>query len=155
MHCLLRFAHAAAAAALAIALASTSHAEEYELQSEAPDAAFFEKNPGRTWLSHCEYQSDRYVVCKFAAPEVIAAIESPKTTAGAAMQDLMRGLFEAKGCTFDAPPETFRVNGIFLSFDMEGGKKITCQDQPSQLVFAPGVITFLDTVYFLNDGRPR
>lgn len=155
MHGLSQFARTALVTGFAAALPAMVQADSLELVSEAPDAAFFEKEPGRTWLSHCAYQSDRYVVCKNAAPPVLEAIAEPETTAGAALQDHMRGIFEAKGCTFEAPADTFRVNGIFLSFDAGNAKQIRCGDQSSDLKFRPGVISFLDTIYFLNDGPPR
>ena len=156
MHSRFRAAQAACAAALLFALpASAQQMTTLELESEAPAAEFFENEPGRTWLSHCDYEADRYIVCKFAEPRIIEAIEHPKTTAGAAMQDVMRSIFEKKGCSFEAPPETFRVNGIFLSFDTEGGKKIACDDAPSKVLFKPGVISFLDTIYFFRDARPQ
>lgn len=126
-----------------------------ELESEAPNAAFFENEPSRTWLSDCAYQSERYVVCKHAAADVLTAIEKPETTPGAALQAHMKAIFNKKGCTFEAPANTFRVNGVFLSLDMEGAKLIRCEDKPSKLEFRPGVISFLDTIYFLNDGPPR
>lgn len=155
MHSWINAAQAACAAALVFALpVSAQQFTTLELESEAPKADFFENEPGRTWLSHCAYEQDRYVVCKFAEPGTIHAIEHPKTSAGAALQGRMREIFEAKGCTFDAPPETFRVNGIFLSFDAKGGERIACPDKTSKLEFKPGVISFLDTIYFLSDGAP-
>lgn len=155
MHALFRFAQAALAAAFAFAQPASAQFTTMELESEAPDAAFFENQPGRTWFSHCEYQKDRYVVCKNAAAPILDTILKPETTPGAALQSHIRRIFEAKGCTFEAPADTFRVNGIFLSLDMEGARSIRCGDDPAKLVFRPGVISFLDTIYFLNDGPPR
>lgn len=153
----LRLLSATAVFAAAFVLAPPASAQftTMELESEAPDAAFFENKPGRTWFSHCEYQNERYVVCKNAAAPILDTILKPETTPGAALQSHMRGIFEQKGCTFEAPKDTFRVNGIFLSLDMEGAKSIRCGDEEPKLVFRPGVITFLDTIYFLSDGPPR
>ncbi len=155
MRDLFRCSRAAFAAVLLLAVPAAAQTEPLELVSEAPDAAFFENEPGRTWLSDGAYQAERYVVCKVAAPQVLAAIEKPETTPGAALQAHMQAIFEKKGCTFEAPADTFRVNGVFLSLDMEGAKNIRCEDKPSKLVFRPGVMSFLDTIYFLNDGPPR
>lgn len=155
MHACFKVASVACAAALLFALPASAQFTTLELESEAPGADFFEDEPGRTWFSHCDFEQDRYVVCKFAESRIIQAIEHPKTTPGVALQDRIREIFEAKGCTFEAPPETFRVNGIFLSFDARGGERIACKDEPSKLVFRPGVISFLDTIYFLSEGRPQ
>lgn len=155
MHLLLTFANATLVAAMLFVLPASAQFTAMELESEAPDAAFFENEPGRTWFSHCEYQNERYVVCKNAAQPILDTILKPDTTPGAALQTHIREIFEKKGCTFAAPADTFRVNGIFLSLDMEGAKAIKCGEDDGKLVFKPGVIAFLDTLYFLNDGPPR
>lgn len=141
--------------AAAIALAATASAQD--LEPELPGAAQFEAGSGRIWFSHCAYQAERYMVCKNAARPILDAIAKPADGGhpGNVLQATMRKLFEEKGCTFEAAPETFGVNGIFLSFDAEKGRDIRCEDKASKLVFAPGVITFLDTLYFLSGDPPQ
>ncbi len=147
--------HASIAAVSVLCLSSLlTSAHAYE---ELPRAEIFEKDAGRTWLSHCEFQHDRYIVCKHGAKPVIDAISNPEHAGapGAALQAHIREIFEKKGCTFAAPDNTFRVNGIFLSFDAEKGAEIKCEGKPSTLVFAPQGAIFLDTLYFYFQGPPE
>lgn len=133
---------------------SAAHAQEMPIDSPGADA--FRPGSGRVWLSGCTYESERYVACNNAARPVLDAIaKSGDATPGAALQAFMRQTFTEKGCTFDAPAETFRVNGIFLSFDAKAASEIRCAGKKSGLVFAPGVITFLDTLYFLSGDPPQ
>lgn len=116
----------------------------------------FKPGAGRTWFSDCEFQADRYVSCKNAARPVLEAIAKPGDgTPGAALQAFMRDLFVAKGCIFDAPPDSFRVNGIFLSFDSEAAGRIRCHGQPSKLTFGPGVMALTSSVYFFMGSPPE
>lgn len=148
---------ASLATALALVLSAAGAAAAEEVVPEGPpDAAFFSGAPGRTWLSGCELQSERYVVCTHAAGPVLDAIaRAGAATPGAALEAAMRRLFEDKGCAFDAPPGTFRVNGIFLSFDSKSAGLIRCEGRSSDLVFRPGVIVLLDTLYFLAGDPPQ
>lgn len=87
---------------------------------------------------------------------MLDAIAKPgETTPGAAFQAHMRTLFTGKGCTFEAPPETFRVNGIFLSVDLKNAGLIRCAGQSPEPAFKPGVIVLLDTLYFLTGDAPQ
>lgn len=141
---------ALAAAALLVLAAADARAQDL------PEAEAFAPGPGRVWLSGCAVEADRYVTCKDAARPLLDAIAAPGTgTPGAALEAFMRTLFTEKGCTYAAPPDTFRVNGIFLSFDSKHAERIRCPGQSSALVFRPGAITLLDTLYFLAGGPPR
>lgn len=141
------------AAALSLAVASP-HAQE--APAELPGADYFEPGSGRLWFSGCEYEADRYVTCKDAARPVLEAIANPGDgTPGAALQTYVSDLFIEKGCAFEAPPESFRVNGVFLSFDARATKQIRCEGKKSGLVFKPGVMTLLDTLYFLAGDPPQ
>jgi hypothetical protein len=123
---------------------------------DLPSAEAFGPGSGRVWLSHCAFEADRYVSCKNAARPVLEALATPGDgTPGAALQAFMRDLFVAKGCAFDIPEDSFRVNGIFLSFDSAAAMGIRCEGKESKLEFAPGVITLLDTLYFFSDAPPQ
>jgi hypothetical protein len=64
-------------------------------------------------------------------------------------------MFIEKGCAFEAAPDTFRVNGIFLSFDSKSAKDIRCQGKKSTLTFSPEGMALLDTLYFFSAGPPQ
>ncbi|MCC7251679.1 hypothetical protein [Hyphomicrobium sp.] len=137
--------------ALMLSLAAGSlHAQAPEF----PKLDAFAPGSGRIWFSGCTFEADRYVSCKSAAPDVLEAIANPgDQTAGAALQTYVSDVFIEKGCAFEAPPESFRVNGIFLSFDSNAAKDIRCKVAPSKLGFSPEGMTFLDTLYFFS-GDP-
>jgi hypothetical protein len=127
-----------------------------QAQEGPPGADTFQPGSGRVWLSGCEYQSERYVTCKDAARPLLDAISAAgEGTPGEKLQTYVSDLFIEKGCAFEAPPESFRVNGIFLSFDAHAAREIRCNGKKGKLVFAPGVITLLDTLYFLSGDPPR
>lgn len=127
-----------------------------QAQGDLPGADTFAPGSGRLWLSGCEFQAERYVTCKTAARPLLEAISAEgEGTAGEKLQTFVSDLFIEKGCAFEAPPETFRVNGIFLSFDANAASAIRCNDKKGKLVFAPGVITLLDTLYFLAGDPPQ
>jgi hypothetical protein len=108
---------------------------------------------GRIWFSGCVLEADRYVSCKSAARGVLEAIGNPgDQTAGAALQTYVSDVFIEKGCAFEAPPESFRVNGVFLSFDSKAAKNIRCGGKPGALAFAPDGMALLDTLYFFSGG---
>ena len=87
-------------------------------EAEFPKLGAFEPGSGKIWFSGCTFEADRYVSCKSAAPEVIEAISNPgDQTPGLALQTYVSDVFIEKGCSFEAAPESFRVNGVFLSFD--------------------------------------
>lgn len=147
----------AAIAAVSVFLLSCLGSPAQATDEGLPAAEVFEKDQSRTWLSHCEFQHDRYIVCKHGAKPVIDAISNPEQPGapGPALQAHVREIFERKGCTFAAPANTFRVNGIFLSFDAEKGAEIQCEGKPSTLVFTPQGASFLDTLYFYFQGPPQ
>jgi hypothetical protein len=64
-------------------------------------------------------------------------------------------VFIVKGCAFEAQPESFRVNGVFLSFDTKSAKDIRCKGKKSAVVFAPQGMTLLDTLYFFSGDPPQ
>ena len=124
--------------------------------SAFPSADAFAPGAGRTWFSDCNFEAERYVTCKNAAPDAIAAISTPgDMTPGAALQTFISDIFIEKGCAFEAGPETFRVNGIFLSFDTKSAKDIRCKGKKSALTFAPEGMAFLDTLYFFTGDPPQ
>lgn len=126
-----------------------------QAQDDMPTLEAFASGSGRIWLSDCAFEAERYVSCKNAAPALLEAITDPGSdTPGAALQAFMRALFVDKGCTFDIPADSFRVNGIFLSFDSSAASGIRCEGKPSKLVFAPGGISLLDTLYFFFGPPP-
>lgn len=134
--------------AMALPLAAAS--------AEAPDLpkrGAFGPGSGKVWFSGCIFEADRYVSCKSAMSDVLEAIASPgDQTPGSALQTFISDVFIEKGCAFEAAPENFRVNGVFLSFDTKSAKDIRCEGAPSKLVFGPDGMTFLDTLYFFRDG---
>ncbi len=142
-------------AALASSLAAVSvHAQD--APADLPGADAFQAGSGRIWFAGCAYESDRYVTCKTAAPGALEAIASPgDQTPGAALQMFVSDVFIEKGCAFEAGPDSFRVNGIFLSFDSKAAKAIRCSGKKPGLAFQPGVITLLDTVYFFSGDPPQ
>lgn len=140
--------------AAALLLAGSAHAQD--IAAEVPPASDFAPGSGRVWFSSCTFEAERYVSCKDAARAAIEAIAKPGDgTPGEALQAYVKKIFTKKGCTFDAAPESFRVNGIFLSFDSKASKQIACQGQKSDLVFKPGVIVLLDTLYFIAGDPPQ
>lgn len=140
------------AAMLPLAGAASAGAQE-----SLPSAQAFAPGSGRVWLSECAFEAERYVSCRNAAPSVLEVISSPGDgdTPGMALQAFMRDLFVGKGCTFAVPPDSFRVNGIFLSFDSSTASEIRCDGLPSRLVFSPDGIGLLDTLYFFSGAPPR
>ncbi|MBL8847636.1 MAG: hypothetical protein JNN24_17880 [Hyphomicrobium zavarzinii] len=140
--------------AAALLLAGSAHAQD--IPAEVPPASNFAPGSGRVWFSSCTFEAERYVSCKDAARPAIEAIAKPGDgTPGEALQAFVKKLFTDKGCTFDAPPESFRVNGIFLSFDSKAAHQIACQGQKADLVFKPGVIILLNTLYFVAGDPPQ
>lgn len=134
--------------------AGSAHAQDGTASLPGLDA--FEPGSGRLWLSACAYEADRYVSCKSAAPAVLEAIAQPgDQTAGAALQTFVSDVFIEKGCAFEVQPESFRVNGLFLSFDTKSAKDIRCKGKKSALVFGPDGMTFLDTLYFFSGDPPQ
>ncbi len=118
-----------------------------------PKLGAFEPGSGKIWFSGCVLEADRYVSCKSAAPEVLAAIASPgDQTPGFALQTFISDVFIEKGCAFEAPPDSFRVNGVFLSFDSQASKDIRCKGKPSKLAFGPEGMALVDTLYFFTEG---
>lgn len=147
MHVMLR----TLAAITAAATAGVAHAEE-----ALPGADAFQSGSGRIWFSGCVFEAERYVSCKNAAQSVLDAVAEPGDgTPGDKLQTYVSDLFIEKGCAFEAPPETFRVNGIFLSFDANAAREIRCKGKTGKLIFAPGVISLLDTLYFLSRDPPQ
>jgi hypothetical protein len=140
-----------------LSLAATlSFAAGTALAQDIPGKDAFAPGSGRVWFSGCEFERDRYVTCKSAAPEVLEAIANPGDgTAGLALQTYVSDVFIEKGCSFEAPPDSFLVNGVFLSFDGKAASQIRCKGKASKLVFAPGVITLADTLYFLAGDPPQ
>jgi hypothetical protein len=123
---------------------------------DIPGKDAFAPGSGRVWFSGCEFERDRYVTCKSAAPEVLEAIANPgDSTAGFALQTYISDVFIEKGCAFEAQPDSFLVNGVFLSFDGKAASQIRCKGKASKLAFAAGVITLADTLYFLAGGPPQ
>ncbi|MDQ8698372.1 hypothetical protein [Hyphomicrobium sp. LHD-15] len=123
---------------------------------DIPGKDAFEAGSGRVWFSGCQFEADRYVTCKNAAPGILEAIANPGDgTPGLALQTYVSDVFIEKGCAFEAPPESFRVNGVFLSFDSKAASQIRCKGKPSKLVFGPDAITLLDTLYFLAGDPPQ
>jgi hypothetical protein len=136
--------------------AAFSLAADPALPQALPSADAFQPGSGRIWFSGCEFEADRYVTCKSAAPDVLEAIANPGDgMAGLEFQTLVSDVFIEKGCAFEAPPESFRVNGVFLSFDSKAAAQIRCKGKASKLAFQPGVMTLLDTLYFFADGPPK
>lgn len=140
----------AAALSLAVAPASAQDAARF------PGADAFAPGSGRLWFAGCKFEAERYVTCKTAAPGVLEAIANPgDQTPGSALQTYVSDVFIEKGCAFEAPPESFRVNGTVLSFDSKAAKDIRCARKKSGLVFKTGVITLLDTIYFISGDPPQ
>lgn len=122
-------------------------------QAEFPKRGAFEPGSGKIWFSGCTFEADRYVSCKSAAPEVIEAISNPgDQTPGLALQTYVSDIFIEKGCSFEAVPESFRVNGVFLSFDSNAAKDIRCKGKSMKLAFGPEGMSLQDTLFFFSDG---
>jgi hypothetical protein len=121
-----------------------------------PRADAFAPGSGRVWFSGCAFEAERYVTCKNADAGVLEAISNPGDgTPGLALQTYVSDVFIEKGCAFEAPLDTFRVNGVLLSFDSKAAGLIRCKGKPSKLSFAPGLITLADTLYFLTGDPPQ
>jgi hypothetical protein len=136
--------------------AALSSAAGPVLAQDIPSKDAFAPGSGRVWFSGCEFERDRYVTCKSAAPEVLEAIANPGSEpAGLALQTYVSDVFIEKGCAFEAPQDSFLVNGVFLSFDGKAAGQIRCKGKPSKLVFAPGLITLADTLYFFAGDPPQ
>lgn len=136
--------------------ASLALAASAGLAQELPGKDSFLPGSGRVWLAGCAFEADRYVTCKTAEAGVLAAISNPGDgTPGLALQTYVSDAFIEKGCAFEAAPDTFRVNGVFLSFDSSQAAQIRCNGKPSKLAFAPGLITLADTLYFFADAPPQ
>jgi hypothetical protein len=122
-------------------------------EAEFPKLGAFEPGSGKIWFSGCAFEADRYVSCKSAAPEVIEAISNPgDQPPGLALQTFVSDVFIEKGCAFEAAPESFRVNGVFLSFDSNTAKDIRCKGKAATLAFAPEGMSLQDTLFFFRDG---
>ena len=118
-----------------------------------PKLGAFEPGSGKVWFSGCVFEADRYVGCKSAAPGVLDAIANPgDQTPGLALQTFIGDVFIERGCAFEAAPESFRVNGVFLSFDSTSAKDIRCQGKAAKLAFGPDGMSLQDTLYFFSDG---
>lgn len=136
--------------------AALSFAAGSALAQDVPGADAFKPGSGRVWFSGCEYEADRYVTCKSADAGVLEAIANPGDgTAGLALQTYVSDVFIEKGCSFEAAPDSFRVNGVFLSFDAKAVGQIRCKGKTSKLEFKPGVITLADTLYFFAGDPPQ
>ena len=143
-------------ALLAILLSPAANPAAAQDASAFPGAEAFEPGSGRVWFSGCVFEADRYITCKAAAPGVLEAVAHPgDQPAGDALQMYVSDTFIEKGCAFEAPQETFRVNGIFLSFDTKAAKDIRCKGKTSAIGFAPQGMTFLDTLYFFSGDPPQ
>lgn len=120
---------------------------------EFPKLDAFVPGSGKVWFSGCVFEADRYVSCKSAAPDVLEAISHPgDQTPGLALQTLISDVFIEKGCAFEARPDSFRVNGVFLSFDGTAAKDIRCNGKAGTLAFGPDGMALLDTLFFFTDG---
>lgn len=117
-----------------------------------PKLEAFAPGSGKVWFSGCVLEADRYVSCKSAQREILDAIASPgDQTPGLALQTFISDVFIEKGCSFEAPPDSFRVNGVFLSFDSNAAKDIRCKGKASKPAFGPDGISLADTLYFFSD----
>jgi hypothetical protein len=127
-----------------------------ETPAAFPKADAFEPGSGRLWFSACVYESERYITCKSAQPSVLDAISNPgDQTPGGALQMHVSDVFIEKGCAFEAAPDSFRVNGVFLSFDTKAAKDIRCKGKSASLGFSPEGIVLLDTLYFFTEDAPQ
>jgi len=118
-----------------------------------PKRDAFEPGSGKVWFSGCVFEADRYVTCKSAAPGVLEAIADPgDQPAGLALQTYVSDVFIEKGCAFEAAPDSFRVNGVFLSFDSSSAKDIRCKGKAAKLEFSPDGMALSDTLFFYFDG---
>ena len=135
-------------------IAGSAHAEN--VPQSFPPLKDFAQGSGRLWFAGCVYESDRYVSCKTAQPDILEAISQPgDQTPGAALQTSVSDVFIEKGCAFEAPPESFRVNGVFLSFDTKAAANIRCAGKKSTLAFVPDGMSLLDTLYFFSGDPPQ
>lgn len=118
-----------------------------------PKLGEFAPGSGKVWFSGCALEADRYVSCKSAAPDVLETIANPGDQGpGAALQTFISDVFIEKGCAFEAAQDSFRVNGVFLSFDSNAAKDIRCKGKAAKLAFSPEGMTLQDTLYFFFDG---
>ena len=121
-----------------------------------PPLKDFEPGSGKLWFAGCVYEADRYVSCKTAQPGILEAIsQHGDQTPGGALQMYVSDVFIEKGCAFEAAPESFRVNGVFLSFDTKSATTIRCGGKKSALSFAPDGMNLLDTLYFFSGDPPQ
>lgn len=126
------------------------------LAQDLPGKDSFGPGSGRVWFSGCEFEADRYVTCKNAEAGLLEAISNPGGgTPGLALQTFVSDVFIEKGCAFEAPPDAFRVNGVFLSFDSKAASQIRCQGKPSKLELGPGLSTLADTLFFFAGDPPQ
>lgn len=129
---------------------SAAHAEDL------PSRESFDPGSGRIWFSGCEFEADRYLSCKNAEAGVLEAISNPgEGTPGLALQTYVSDVFIEKGCAFEAPLDTFRVNGVFLSFDSKAASQIRCNGKPSKMELAPGLFTLAGTLFFFTGDPPQ
>ncbi len=120
---------------------------------EFPKLDAFGPGSGKIWFSGCVFEADRYVSCKSAAPDVLEAIANPGDQApGLALQTHISDVFIEKGCAFEAAADSFRVNGVFLSFDSSAAKDIRCKGKAGKLAFSPDGMALQDTLFFFADG---
>ena len=146
---------------LLIALAALSPLFAFDARAQDgaggfPPAAEFGAGSGRIWFSGCVFEADRYITCKSADAGLLEAIASPgDQTPGDVLQMHVSDVFIEKGCAFEAPQSSFRVNGVFLSFDTKAAKDIRCKGKKSAVVFSPQGMTLLDTLYFFSGDPPQ
>lgn len=119
-----------------------------------PKLGAFAPGSGKIWFSGCVLEADRYVSCKSAAPEVLDAIsQAGDQTPGLALETHVSDVFIEKGCAFQPAPESFRVNGMLLSFDSKSAKDIRCKGKSAKLEISPDGMALADTLYFFS-GEP-
>jgi hypothetical protein len=136
------------AAILITASVAVAHA-----QDGFPGAEAFAPGSGRIWFSGCVLEAERYVSCKSAQREILDAIATPgDQTPGLALQTFVSDVFIDKGCAFEAPPDSFRVNGVFLSFDSNSAKHIRCAGKASKLAFSPEGMSLANSIFFFSDA---
>lgn len=145
---------------LSIVLASLSILVGSALADTAPQGfpplKDFEPGSGKLWFAGCVYEAERYVSCKTAQAGVLEAVSQPgDQTPGEALQMYVSDAFIEKGCAFEAPQESFRVNGVFLSFDSKAAATIRCAGKKGALSFAPDGMNLLDTLYFFSGNPPQ
>lgn len=133
--------------------AVSAHAQD---PASFPKADAFAPGSGKLWFAGCVYEAERYVSCKTAQTGVLDAVSQPgDQTPGEALQMYVSDVFIEKGCAFEVPPDSFRVNGVFLSFDTKSAASIRCAGKKSALSFSPDGMTLLDTLYFFSGDPPQ